>query len=221
MNSFRKQSGFTLIELTVVLSVLIILTLVLSPQITSLLVEIRTAEAQKEAAAIKAAILRFYDDTGFLPKTRDSIDGRMGSQFVDLLVSKGFTPRPPAGPVTNSNGSMINADITSWITGTTDLLDNQLQKNIPGYLLKGGPNPMGWNGPYLSAPEIPADPWGNRYMVNIRFLEASIGQLYSDGQVKLAVWVISAGPNGIIETPFAQPSASAEKFGDDIVEKIW
>ena len=44
------------------------------------------------------------------------------------------------------------------------------------------------------------DPWGNRYMIG-------------------PAWVMSAGPNGILETPFPQPVA-AEVAGDD-VGKRW
>ena len=53
-------------------------------------------------------------------------------------------------------------------------------------------------------PAIPADPWGNAYMVNV-------GAHISHG----AVWILSAGPDGIIETPFLQPAQSASVAGDD------
>jgi hypothetical protein len=46
----------------------------------------------------------------------------------------------------------------------------------------------GWRGPYLT--DNATDPWGNAYLVNAGDFETS-----TDG-----VWVISAGPNGIIET---------------------
>lgn len=47
---------------------------------------------------------------------------------------------------------------------------------------------------------LPADPWGNRYLIS-------------------PAWVMSAGPNGILETPFPRPVA-AEVAGDD-VGKRW
>lgn len=49
---------------------------------------------------------------------------------------------------------------------------------------------------------LPSDPWGNAYLV-----------LITDGPGGGAARVLSAGPNGIIETPFAlEPSTAA---GDD------
>ena len=49
------------------------------------------------------------------------------------------------------------------------------------------------------------DPWGNRYAVNIKAL--------ADGTS--CVVVVSAGPNGQIETPFAGAAITAG--GDDVV----
>ena len=59
------------------------------------------------------------------------------------------------------------------------------------------------------------DPWGNRYMVNVGALS---GLPHSDAAagVGRAVWVLSAGPNGIVETPFDQPADRAKLAGDDI-----
>ncbi|MEX1127784.1 MAG: hypothetical protein WEB50_04380 [Vicinamibacterales bacterium] len=53
------------------------------------------------------------------------------------------------------------------------------------------------------APPVDEDPWANAYVVN-----TGVGA----GQ---AIWILSAGPNGIIETPFEQPSQSAVLAGDD------
>jgi hypothetical protein len=50
-------------------------------------------------------------------------------------------------------------------------------------------------------------------MVNVGATEAAGGR-------ESAVFVISAGPNGIIETPFTQLLASASLGGDDIGQRI-
>jgi hypothetical protein len=79
---------------------------------------------------------------------------------------------------------------------------------------------FGWNGPYFSS-EIAADPWGNRYVVNVALIDLSPGAATANGQPKMAVWVLSAGPNGIIETPFAASIlAAAQPGGDDIGTRI-
>lgn len=51
------------------------------------------------------------------------------------------------------------------------------------------------------------DPWGNRYAFNV-------------GVVGGALWVISAGPNGIVETAFEQEAASASLRGDDVGARV-
>ena len=75
-------------------------------------------------------------------------------------------------------------------------------------------------GPWTAAPRgalasaigdresVPIDPWGNCYMVNLAALGA--------GE---PIWVLSAGPNGIIETPFFARGATAPA-GNDIGMRI-
>lgn len=52
---------------------------------------------------------------------------------------------------------------------------------------------------------VAADPWGNCYLVNLAALTAG-------GPARL--WVLSAGPNGIIDTPFV--TSSETPVGDDV-----
>jgi hypothetical protein len=58
-------------------------------------------------------------------------------------------------------------------------------------------------------PSSEADPWGNQLLVNAAALRSSN-----------AVWVVSAGPNGVIETSFDQTSTPAAPGGDDIVARV-
>ncbi len=50
---------------------------------------------------------------------------------------------------------------------------------------------------------IGPDPWGNAYVVN------------AGVPADAAVWVLTAGPDGVIDTPFIQPDALAATQGDD------
>lgn len=56
---------------------------------------------------------------------------------------------------------------------------------------------------------IDPDPWGNAYLANTGSLTASEGS---------TVWVLSAGPNGIIETPYL--SGADTVMGDDIAARV-
>lgn len=82
--------------------------------------------------------------------------------------------------------------------------------------------PYFWRGPYLRSPVDP-DPWGNRYAVNVVFLDPSVtatisgitnpGTPYGTADYpRLDVFVLSAGPDEEIDTQSAQDGAVP---GDD------
>ena len=60
--------GFTLIELTVVLAVLVTLALVLTPSITNFINDSRVARARTDTQTMAAAMIQFYKDNGFFPQ---------------------------------------------------------------------------------------------------------------------------------------------------------
>jgi type II secretory pathway pseudopilin PulG len=191
----------------VVLAVIVTLALVLTPSITNFINDSRVARARSDVQTISAAIIQFYRDTGFFPQWSTANAGGPGlpATKVDLLVSTGNVPG-----VSTPN---------TWTTGTTDLLDDQLISNAPGYAMRTASSAFGWNGPYLSS-GIGSDPWNNRFMVNIGLIDTSQGTQGSGGATKSAVWVLSAGANGQLETPYLQPITTALAGGDDITVRI-
>lgn len=66
----------------------------------------------------------------------------------------------------------------------------------------------GWGGGADRRGLPPPDPWGNCYVANLAALNAP----------GMVVWVLSAGPDGIIDTPFVGPSALPA--GDDVRMRI-
>jgi len=80
----------------------------------------------------------------------------------------------------------------------------------------------GWAGPYVIA--LPkTDPWGDKYIVNVRNLHSGYLKTLSGSSSrlpKLAVIVLSAGPNRNIETRVDQSFDSFSAAGDDIVFRI-
>jgi len=205
--SARSRQGFTLIELTVVLAVIVTLALVLTPSISNFINDARMARARTDCQTLASAIITFYRDNGFFPSWKLAQNGGPGlpGDRVQLLVSPGNIPQEDQPSL--------------WTTGTAGQLSEQLIKDIPGYSLKTSTSPNGWNGPYLSN-EITADPWGNRYIVNIQLIDSSATATTRTGGVKLAVWVLSAGANGIIETPYSQSILTAATLGDDIGSRL-
>jgi type II secretory pathway pseudopilin PulG len=200
--------GFTLIELALVLVVLVTLVLVLTPSIANSINDARVARARNDCQTIASGIYQFFRDTGYFPLWRVARDGGPGdpASRLQLLVSRG-------------NNSIEDVP-TLWTTGAAGGLADQLVNNTPRYALRTPTSQFGWNGPYFS-PDIAADPWGNRYVVNIALIDLSPGPTAASGQTKMAVWVLSAGPNGTIETPFASSILNAvPPAGDDIGTRI-
>ena len=197
----RSSRGFTLIELTVVLAVIVTLALILTPSISNFINDSRTARTRADAQTIVSAIVQFEKDNGFFPRWKVAVGGGPGTAAnkLDLLISPGNTP--------------MESPQTLWTTAIavkTDTLANQLMTNAPGYPPKTGSSPFGWNGPYLSS-AIGSDAWNNRYMVNIGLADSTVG-----AAGKNAVWVVSAGPNGVLETGYSVAVTAATLGGDDI-----
>src|SRR5688572_13160067 len=176
----RGSAGFTLIELTVVLAVIVTLALIITPSITNFINDSRTARTRSDVQTIASSVTQFYKDTGFFPQWSAANAGGPGTAAnrVDLLVSAGNVP------------SAATANI--WTTGTNDRLEDQLVANAPAYTTRTATAAFGWNGPYVSN-AIGADPWGNRYMVNVGLIDTTQGTQAVGGGTKNAVWVLSAG----------------------------
>ena len=204
----RNRPAFTLVELTVVLAVILALALVLAPSIASSINEARVARARNDCRAVAGALYQFYRDTGFFPlwRTAPAKDAGLPPDRLELLVSGGSIPFEDVP--------------TLWTTGTAGALADQLITNAPGYAVRSSSALFGWNGPYVLS-EIPGDPWGNRYAVNVALIDLTPGVVTASGETKMAVWVLSAGPNGIIETPFAASILmAAQPGGDDIGTRV-
>ena len=69
---------------------------------------------------------------------------------------------------------------------------------------------IGASGAHLDLP-IGPDPWGNRY-----FIYPPPAGTAAPHRAGIARWVLSAGPNGIVDTPFRQAPERAALGGDDI-----
>ncbi len=224
-----EKYTFTLVEMTIILSVIAILSAILVPTVMSHVTRSQIIRARQDVKAIGNAINRFYDDVGFVPTTSDSIDGGPGENEIDMMIGPGELPLLPTEPVpvnasTATAAAVLPATVNpsqmnDWLTGTADFFSNHLVNNIPGYDLKGGEEQRGWNGPYLSSAPA-ADPWSMRYMMNVAFMEPSAGVVSADGLPKRAVFVLSAGPNRIVETAFDQAVTSVVIGGDDIVHRM-
>jgi type II secretory pathway pseudopilin PulG len=253
MTTLRTQRGMSLIEATIVLSVVALLTAILAPAAAGYIDTSRQARTREDVQAIAEAIQLFIADNGenqflrfghgFFSEEPPSRDDAAAAR-VDLLVSDGDIP---------TLGSGVSSE-TFWTQAVgaagdpVDTLANHLVQNTPGdealgdtayrnpsHIAVGGGGtaidfaraesggfnaPFAWRGAYLRGP-VSGDPWGNRYAVNVAFLDPSAstavtgtitGSFTTTDYPRLDVFVLSAGPDEEIDTPSAQDGAVP---GDD------
>ena len=192
--------GFTLIEMVIVLTIITILAAVMTPVFRGYIERARINAAQTDVKHIAAALLQFSADTKMWPIYRSTNVTPLGttSNVFSVLEGPGDEPEV-ADSITDWSG------LLSDVSGTTSL-DGILNTN---YFLLTTDSIVGWNGPYL---ELGTDPWGGRYLVTASNLNR---------RSPYAAYIISAGPNQIIETPFYQSRAHYLSVGgDDIVQRI-
>jgi type II secretory pathway pseudopilin PulG len=239
----RHERGITIIETTVILSVLFILAGVLSPIVSESITTARAVKAKNDASMIAMGLINFQKDLGGDARAFSGA-GAIVSQALglpQLLVTAGEMPsvedddeeETSTGPMIallappgnggrgqgHGGGRSSGSQRRKWREARAETLDDHLMHNRRGYRFRQPGEYGGWNGPYLSAP-IASDPWGHQYLVNTQFLDGGTTAADSSGRVRRAVFVVSPGGNGVIETPFEQSIVDARAFGDDIVIRL-
>jgi type II secretory pathway pseudopilin PulG len=118
----------------------------------------------------------------------------------------------------NNYFSMVMADCSVARVGAVDEARDYQYKE-PSL-----PDQAGWNGAYVQ--DIPADPWGRKYLVNLHYAIAGTDHQFSpEAHQWNPLYVLSAGPNGLIETPVGQheksaPGVEPQPGGDDIITVV-
>ncbi|MEX2270376.1 MAG: hypothetical protein WD690_02825 [Vicinamibacterales bacterium] len=198
----RAEAGITLVETTIILAVIAVLSAAAAPVASRTLDRARLVRARTDAVEIKNGLFAIRDDmTQFNLFTTN---GANNGPVVYMLVGDGDIPVE-----VGIGGDARWQDPVDNVTGIVDFLERHLVTNNPGGNPANGyptdiQNP--WRGPYLAGP-IDADPWGNRYASNTRWLK--------DAPKSNDVVVFSAGPDEIIQT--AWESSIITPGGDDIV----
>ena len=106
MNSTRSKSGFTLVELVVVILILAVLAGVLVPRVTDRLASARDSRRLQDCQQIQKAIEQYYLDKAAYPaaKQNGAYGGWDVSQDGDLipeLVKTGYLKEAPKDPLNN------------------------------------------------------------------------------------------------------------------------
>ena len=195
------SKGFTLIELAVVLSIIAVLAAVLTPMVTGYIDQARVARAQADLRTISDAIKLYNRDTGRYPIYDNSTDYTndavpVGNTKLEIGTGTGNTPQPGSG----------------WALGTTlatSSLESYMNADRSGVGTAAFPK-AGFRGPYVTS--VDTDPWSNKYVLNAGNLRRSSTN---------HAYVISAGPNGLLETNRdVAATATLTPSGDDLIGVI-
>jgi general secretion pathway protein G len=124
--SSRSTSGFTLVELLVVMSLILILGTLALPQYKHSVLYTREAVLKEDLFRLRDAIDQFYADKGHYPES------------LDALVTDGYIRRVPVDPITKSADTWqtipAEPDPTSQAgaTGTYDVISGSDQTALDG-----------------------------------------------------------------------------------------
>ena len=234
-----REEGMSLVEATIILMILFLLTAVLSPSIGDYIEDARHTKAKEDIEALGISIQRLMRDVGSCIKT-DATDPCDMTNRVEILRSNG--PDVVAADLgTTAAAFASGGNVTGPLNwdddqdaGVGDTFESQLVTNAPnyntpaessptGYTIGGPQAGLGWRGAYMAGP-IGTDPWGKVYVANAVFLVVA-----SDASDNAAEggrrggWsrdaiVLAAGPNGLYDSPFGgSANFGSERQGDDLL----
>lgn len=189
----KREHGFTLIEIIVVIACVALLAGILAPLVFKNIEDARNAKAKSDIKSFATAMTQFYADVGEWP-TRDD-NGTPSALYVLYSTEDGTTQQVPPGAYMPGNEDQ------------SDPIADHLINNNQNYPDWNGST--GWNGAYEEADTL--DPWGNSYLIYV------LGFWYYTVEPDTdftEVWILSAGPDGIMQT-YASDS-SIDPTSDDI-----
>jgi type II secretory pathway pseudopilin PulG len=228
-NKPNSERGMSLVEATIILMVLAILTSVLAPSMGDYVNDARQEKVQEDTEALGMAIMRLLRDTGlpFPVRVAGATPSKLSSNRVDLLVSEGNIPDAAAGTGTalSATNYIVSAAV-GWDSPTgagVELATDHLVTNANAYAVvtfpvAGGPRTgIGWRGAYLSTATGP-DPWGNRYGCTTVWLNpGSDVTVTANKGTNNDFFCLSAGADGVVDTDMdSNANGGVPVGGDDI-----
>jgi general secretion pathway protein G len=125
----RRQGGFTLVELMVVMLIISVLAAIAIPAYIASLRNAREAVLKEDLHVMRQAIDSY------------TMDKEKGPQSLDDLVQAGYLKEIPTDPMTHSS--------STWVTATSDVLES-VDQSDPGINdVHSGSDEQGTNGqPY-------------------------------------------------------------------------
>jgi type II secretory pathway pseudopilin PulG len=216
----KGQQGLSLIEVTIMLLVLMLLTSVLAPSIFDFIKDAQWVKVKEDCEAIAISVARLHRDVGANLYTDPAGRTSYADFKLDLLLSDGKKPLidlAMAPDVSGFPGGVVNwyavGTSTTFPSSHVDSCEHQLITNATAGGAAIYPEPtaplfgpffgQGWRGAYLSPP-CASDPWGNTYQVNTKWATTTFsGGFHPEKRFHCNdVFCLSPGPDATISTPY-------------------
>lgn len=199
MKILKNGNGFTLIEMIVVIAIIVILSTLIMTQIQNHVPRAKIAKAQRDVGTLTQVTTIFEMDNGQSPVRKDKTTKEYFYLLFTADENGDLVMEDEQGNDKSASGALDVAAIPALRRDNAvfHLLLNSREyavaKNIQGIR-------SGWDGAYLDT--LPLDPWGNSYLMYLRPLwDSNATMTEPNGAiVRQKAWVISAGPNRLLET---------------------
>ena len=211
MKSISRQDGFTLIEVIIAVALVAIMAVAVAPPLVQNIKQGKITRAQNDAQTLGTAFLNYYKDIGEWPTHEGATaltimagNGSLGGGRAGIPAGSPAVPGSENWAMAASIG-----DMSRHLTGNKPATTNPLM------ISSQNPNATSrWNSPYTGG--VPLDPWGNAYLVAIKYGQPALTGTTTEDYDKHNIMVLSAGPNKIIETPLDDTVFDEIPGGDDI-----
>ena len=213
----RSTTGYAIFEIIAMLALVITLAVAVVPPLLQSLQERDIDRAHQVAESIGQAILAFRRDVGQWPVAGDGVYQR--GWLVGNACLGGGRQGLPTLDARARKSDLRQASFRAIGTMTDHLIRNAAAAMDTLYPASPYPHVKpGWNGPYLES--VPLDPWGNPYLVTFHETGGAgrirLLPMHADGPVDSSVVVLSAGPDGLIQTAAEDVQCADDLTGDDI-----
>lgn len=234
MGTFSGQRGLSLVEMTIILLVMMLLTGVV-PSVMEFVNDAKRVRVKTDCQVLGSLTAHWHSSLPAGCLKHSATAACTLSNRVDILFGEGpdVTAAHLSGDATTAYTAPVGSTHTptlNWSDDDTrgDSFEHQFVSNHPAYELVVPQAPNLWPArpPQTSSP-ITTDPWGSRYLINTVFLStatnATAGSTEGlrDGTWLRKVFCLSAGANGVYETSFGgvpQPTSrpcAVDRVGDD------
>ena len=107
----KKQQGFTLIELMIVIAIIGILAAIAIPAYKDYTIRAQVSEGLSLASGAKAAVSEFYMDSGVFPTTTDEAGISAAAEILGRYATTVTVTDPGLITVTYNNAGQTHADL--------------------------------------------------------------------------------------------------------------